>query len=121
MAWPFCPTHGRQIKLMLYRALVRSKLDYGCVVYGCSRKSYMAKLAPVQNQGLRICLNAFRTTHAVVCLAVATLTPVRADAYGYVFVRPAHLSLSPKLVAIIPLRVICQTGVTILGILGRHA
>ena len=24
----------------------------------------MAKLAPVQNQGLRICLNAFRTTNA---------------------------------------------------------
>ena len=54
----------RQIKLLLYRALVRSKLDYGCVVYGSSRKSYMAKLAPVQNQGLRICLNAFRTTNA---------------------------------------------------------
>ena len=34
------------------------------VVYGSSRKSYMAKLAPVQNQGLRICLNAFRTTNA---------------------------------------------------------
>ena len=26
--------------LHLYRALIRSKLDYGSVVYGCARKSY---------------------------------------------------------------------------------
>ena len=76
MAWPFCPTHGRQIKLMLYRALVRSKLDYGCVVYGSSRKSYMAKLAPVQNQGLRICLNAFRTTNAASLHVEANEMPI---------------------------------------------
>ena len=46
----------------LYRYLIRSKLDYRCIVYGSARKSYLQMLDPVQNQGLRLCLEAFRTS-----------------------------------------------------------
>ena len=52
----------RTVLLRLYRSLVRSKLDYGCVVYSAARKSYLEKLKPIQNQGLRLCLGAFRTS-----------------------------------------------------------
>ena len=48
--------------LKLYRILVRSKLDYGCIVYGSTRKSYLQMLDPIQNQALRISLGAFRTS-----------------------------------------------------------
>ena len=48
--------------LHLYRALVRSKLDYGCIVYGSARESYLKKLDPIQNNALRLCLGAFRST-----------------------------------------------------------
>ena len=48
--------------LRLYRSLVRSKLDYGCIVYGSARKSYLDTLDRVQNAALRICLGAFRTS-----------------------------------------------------------
>ena len=48
--------------LHLYRALVRSKLDYGCIVYGAARTSYLKVLDPIHHQGLRLCLGAFRTT-----------------------------------------------------------
>ena len=48
--------------LRLYRSLIRSKLDYACVVYGSARRSYLAMLDPVQNQALRQCLGAFRTS-----------------------------------------------------------
>ncbi len=48
--------------LRLYRSLVRSKLDYGCIVYGSARKSYLETLDRVQNAALRICLGAFRTS-----------------------------------------------------------
>ena len=48
--------------LRLYRSLVRSKLDYGCVVYGSARDSYLESLDRVQNAALRVCLGAFRTT-----------------------------------------------------------
>ena len=50
--------------LHLYRSLIRSKLDYGAVVYGSARKSYLCMLEPVQNQALRLCLGAFRTSPA---------------------------------------------------------
>ena len=48
--------------LRLYRSLIRSKLDYGCIVYGSSRKSYLQMLDPIHNQGLRLCLGAFRSS-----------------------------------------------------------
>ena len=32
----------RTILLHLYRSLIRSKLDYGAIVYGSARKSYLA-------------------------------------------------------------------------------
>ena len=34
----------RKVLLRLYRSLVRSKLDYGCVVYGSARQSYLCNL-----------------------------------------------------------------------------
>ena len=37
----------------LYRSLVQSKLDYGCIIYGSARKSYLQMLDPIHNQGLR--------------------------------------------------------------------
>ena len=48
--------------LRLYRSLVRSKLDYGCTVYGSAHTSSLQMLDPVHNQGLRLCLGAFRTS-----------------------------------------------------------
>ena len=52
----------RKVMLRLYRSLVISKLDYGCIAYGSARKSFLQLLDPVHNQGLRICLGAFRTS-----------------------------------------------------------
>ena len=52
----------RKVMLRLYRSLVRSKLDYGCIVYRSARKSYLQMLDPVHNQDLRFYLGAFRTS-----------------------------------------------------------
>ena len=48
--------------LKLYRSVVRSKLDYGCIVYGSARESYLQGLDRVQNAALRVCLGAYRTS-----------------------------------------------------------
>ena len=40
------------VLLRLYRALVGSKLDYGCFIYSAVCKSYITFLDPIQNQGL---------------------------------------------------------------------
>jgi ribonuclease HI len=52
----------RIVLLRLYRSLVRSKLDYGCFVYGSARHSYIKKLDTIHHQGLRLALGAFRTS-----------------------------------------------------------
>ena len=50
--------------LKLYRSLIRSKLDYGSIVYGSARDSYIKVLDPIHNQGLRLCLGVLRTSPA---------------------------------------------------------
>ena len=50
--------------LRLYRALVRSKLDYGSVVCGSARRSVLKQLDPIHHHGLRVALGAFRTSPA---------------------------------------------------------
>ena len=35
---------------------------YGSIVYGSTRASYIKCLDPIHNQGLRLCLGAFRTS-----------------------------------------------------------
>ena len=52
----------RTTLLKLYRSLVRSKLDYGIIIYGSARKSYLQMLDPIHNQGLRLALGALRTS-----------------------------------------------------------
>ena len=52
----------RTTLLHLYRSLIRSKLDYGFILYGSARKSYLQMLDTVHNQGLRLELGAFRTS-----------------------------------------------------------
>ena len=48
--------------LLLYCSLIRSKLEYGAVMYGSARKSYLRMLEPIQSQALRTCLGAFWTS-----------------------------------------------------------
>ena len=52
----------RSVLLNLYRSLVRSELDYGSIVYGSARKSYLKCLDTIHHQGLRLALGAFRTS-----------------------------------------------------------
>ena len=52
----------RTVLLQLYRSLIRSKLDYGSIVYGSARKSYLGMLDTVHHQGLRLALGALRTS-----------------------------------------------------------
>jgi len=53
---------GVQISKHLYRSLIRSKLDYSCVIYGSACGSYLHMLDPIQNHALQLCLGAFRTS-----------------------------------------------------------
>ena len=61
----------RTVLLNLYRTLIRSKLDYGSIVYGSARKSYLKCLDTIHHQGLRLALGAFRTSPVEVLYAEA--------------------------------------------------
>ncbi len=46
----------------MYSGLVRSVLDYGCVVYGSAAETSLRKLDNIQHQVLRLCTGAIKTT-----------------------------------------------------------
>ncbi|GFS91657.1 putative RNA-directed DNA polymerase from transposon X-element [Trichonephila clavipes] len=46
----------------MYQALILSRLDYGCVVYGSARTSVLKRLDTMHHSALRICSGAFRTS-----------------------------------------------------------
>ena len=48
----------------IYKVIIESKLRYGSPLYGTAPKSYLIRLDPVQNKGLRICLGAFTSSPA---------------------------------------------------------
>ncbi len=46
----------------IYKALIRSVFDYGCVVYGSASKNLLEKLSKIQAQAMRQCCGAVKTT-----------------------------------------------------------
>lgn len=48
--------------LQLYRAMFRSRLEYGCRVCNLALPTFKTKLYTIQDQGIRICLGIPRTT-----------------------------------------------------------
>ncbi|XP_015432528.1 PREDICTED: uncharacterized protein LOC107188700 [Dufourea novaeangliae] len=59
-----CKSWGadRDAQITTYKALVRSKKDYGSTIYGSANKSILNILNPIQSSCLRIISGAFRTT-----------------------------------------------------------
>lgn len=61
-------THGwgahEDIMLRVYRALIRPKLDYGCIAYYTAKNNNVSLLNTIQNTALRISLGAFRSSPA---------------------------------------------------------
>ena len=52
----------RKTLMRLYWAIGRSKLEYGSHVYSSAKSSTLKKLDPVNNEALRICTGAFRSS-----------------------------------------------------------
>ena len=52
----------RDTLLMLYRAIVRSKFDYGCIVYGTASITNLRHMDSIHNSGLRLAMGAFCTS-----------------------------------------------------------
>lgn len=54
----------RESLLRIYQVLIRSKMAFGCMVYGSAKQSILKQLEPIQNSAIRIATGAFRTSPA---------------------------------------------------------
>ena len=63
--------------LSLYESLVRSKVDYGSIVYRNAKRSELNRLEVIHNEGLRLCLGAFRSSPLESLNVEANLYPLR--------------------------------------------
>jgi ribonuclease HI len=66
----------RVLLLRLYKSLVRSVLDYGCIFYDSSCKSNLKTLDPVQNSCLRIAIGARKTSPVLSLEVEADIPPL---------------------------------------------
>lgn len=59
------------VLLRIYKALIRSRIDYGSVCYGTASKTDLKVIDTIQSSALRIVLGAFRTSpvQSLLCLA----------------------------------------------------
>lgn len=48
--------------LKIYRTLIRSKIDYGCMIYATAKNSILKLLDPVHNTAVRIATGAFKSS-----------------------------------------------------------
>ncbi|GBN20124.1 hypothetical protein AVEN_46020-1 [Araneus ventricosus] len=74
--------------LRIYQAMILSRIDYGCAVYGSACNSVLRKLDPVHHSALRICSGAFRTSPIESLYAECTKCP---SPYG---VKNCHSSIT---------------------------
>jgi len=59
MSWGCHPTN----MLLLYKGLVRSVIEYGCICFSEMAATHFKKLERVQWRGMRICLGLMKSTH----------------------------------------------------------
>ena len=63
--------------LKLYESLVRSKVDYGSIVYRNADMSQLRRLEVIHNEGLRLCLGAFKSSPIESLNIEANVYPIR--------------------------------------------
>ena len=51
----------RHTMLMLYRNMIRPKMEYGCALYSTAAKTHIDKLTVIQNRCLKIAIGVFKT------------------------------------------------------------
>ena len=66
----------RRTLLHLYTALIQSKLDYGAHIYGMAKPQVLQRLNPIQNECLRACTGAFKSSPIASLCTEAGMLPL---------------------------------------------
>lgn len=67
----------RKCLIQTYQAIIRSKLDYGCILYDSAGRDLINKLETIQNTALRLCIGAFRTSPTISILVETNMIPLK--------------------------------------------
>ena len=59
-----------------FKAIIQSKIDYGCAAYGSANKSTLKKLDIILNNGMRIATGAYRTSPISNILSESNMLPL---------------------------------------------
>jgi ribonuclease HI len=65
------------ILILLYKGLIRSVLEYGCVAFDRAADTHILKLDRIQYRCLRICLGLMQSTHVQTVEILAKVEPLR--------------------------------------------
>lgn len=52
----------RESLLRIYQALIKSRIDYGCIFYGLAKRTVLKQIDPIQNTAIRLATGAYRTS-----------------------------------------------------------
>lgn len=66
----------RETLIRIFKSLILSKLDYGCIVYSSSNNGLLKSLDPVQNTAIRLSLGAFRSSPVTSLQCEASVMPL---------------------------------------------
>lgn len=67
---------SQRIPTNTYKALIQSKLDYGCMVYGSANNNTLKKLDIILNSSMRIAVGGFRTSPTISLLSESGMIPL---------------------------------------------
>ncbi|XP_044591404.1 uncharacterized protein LOC123269636 [Cotesia glomerata] len=67
---------SKEILTTTYKAVIRSKMDYGATIYGSAAKSTLKPLDSIQTTALRVTIGAFRTSPRLSILAESGELPL---------------------------------------------
>lgn len=86
----------KEMLLKIYRTLIRSKLDYGCIIYSSAKKYLLSQIDAIHNMGIRIASGAFKTSPVSSLLCEASEPPLDLRRKQFTLKYTIKLSTNPK-------------------------
>ena len=62
--------------ITFYKSFIKSKLDYGCIIYSSASKTVLGKLETIQTNAIRIATGAFKSSLVVALQTETNILPL---------------------------------------------
>lgn len=81
--------------LLLYKALILSKIEYGSIIYDSAKSNIKQILNPIHNQAIRLAIGAFHTSpiDSILCISEELSLQIRRNRHFKIRNQKTRLSL----------------------------